>query len=535
MTWDDFSTVTRIKIDGTLALYRAFASPHLNFFIMLSSIAGVVGSSGQANYNAGNAVQDIIAQTGNDHSPSCCFISLNIGWVEDTHVFRNHETRKNAVRRAGIIPVGAKELLRFFSYALDAAIRKERLPQIVIGIDHVSLQNSVALNGSVRSPLFCHVRYSGAAAKSEQEPEPERLSFTELAAAGDRNSIVEFIASEVAARLAQMISIDSSQIDKSHTSILAIGLDSLVAIELRNWIMREFDAPLQSSELLSDQTIKAIAEKVATRSRSLSGNVDAATRDDEAAELPVGGGPPKLPSSKFVLPDTPTTKPSTSIKATAVNLEAVPLPTLENTLEQFATSRRPLETMDEQRLTSRAVREMLSGIGPTLQRRLQDESPDTIADALERQIYLERRDPLQDYSVFSVVHPLDGPPHTQALRAALLTVAAIEFAHRLGRGEVAPDTLHGVALSDQARGWLFYANRRPGFGVDRMERFPASETIAVLRRGHIFQLNLPSAQTTLSLSSMHTSYQNIIRSSEVAVDAFCTMTADNRDAWALVC
>lgn len=534
MTWKDFSTVTRIKVDGTLALYRAFA-PHLDFFIMLSSIAGVVGSSGQVNYNAGNAVQDIIAQTGNDRSPSCCFISLNIGWVEDAHIFLNHETRKNAVRRAGIIPVDTKELLQFFNYALDAAVRKDSPPQIVIGIDHVSLQNSVAVNGSVRSPLFCHVRYSRAAAETEQEAEPEKLSFTELATAGDRNSIVEFIANETAARLAHMISIDSSQIDKNHTSILAIGLDSLVAIELRNWIMREFDAPLQSSELLSDQTIHAIAEKVATRSRILSGNVNAAAHNGEATELPVRERPSHLASSELVSPNLSTTDPSTGTKATIVELEAVPIPTLENTLEQFAASRRPFETTDEQRLTSRAVQGMLSGIGPTLQRRLQDESPDTIADSLERQIYLERRDPLQDYSMFSVVHPLDGPNHTQALRAAVLTVAAIEFVHRLGRGEVAPDTLHGVTLSDQARGWLFYANRRPGFGADCMERFPASEAVAVLRRGHVFQLSLPSAQETLSLSSVHASYQDIIRSSEVAVDAFCTMTADSRDAWASVC
>lgn len=62
----------------------------------------------------------------------------------------------------------------------------------------------------------------------------------------------------------------------------------------------------------------------------------------------------------------------------------------------------------------------LEGIGPLLQRRVEESAPSDIAHAYDRQIYLERREPLQDYSEFTVGHALETPVHSQAERAAHL-------------------------------------------------------------------------------------------------------------------
>ena len=52
-------------------------------------------------------------------------------------------------------------------------------------------------------------------------------------------------------------------------SIMAQGFDSLVAVELRNWVMRQFDAPLHSTEILANQTVHILAEKIATWSKKV--------------------------------------------------------------------------------------------------------------------------------------------------------------------------------------------------------------------------------------------------------------------------
>ncbi|KAG9713115.1 putative polyketide synthase, partial [Aureobasidium melanogenum] len=52
MTLDDFSAVVNPKVAGTLNLHNSLGTSELDFFIALSSVAGVVGNRGQAAYAA---------------------------------------------------------------------------------------------------------------------------------------------------------------------------------------------------------------------------------------------------------------------------------------------------------------------------------------------------------------------------------------------------------------------------------------------------------------------------------------------------
>ena len=51
------------------------------------------------------------------------------------------------------------------------------------------------------------------------------------------------------------------------TPVTALGLDSLVAIEVRNWIVRECDANLQVLELLSSTSLMALAQTIVKKSK----------------------------------------------------------------------------------------------------------------------------------------------------------------------------------------------------------------------------------------------------------------------------
>lgn len=60
MTYERWSQATSPKIQGSWNLHELM--PHnLDFFIMLSSVAGIVGNGGQSNYCAGNTYQDQLA------------------------------------------------------------------------------------------------------------------------------------------------------------------------------------------------------------------------------------------------------------------------------------------------------------------------------------------------------------------------------------------------------------------------------------------------------------------------------------------
>ena len=61
MTLEDWTTSTNPKVCGSWNLH-ALLPKRMDFFILLSSIVGIVGGAGQASYAAGNAFQDVLAR-----------------------------------------------------------------------------------------------------------------------------------------------------------------------------------------------------------------------------------------------------------------------------------------------------------------------------------------------------------------------------------------------------------------------------------------------------------------------------------------
>ena len=84
MTHDDYHTAIHAKVKGTWNIHVAAQQEQklpLDFFSMLSSVSGVVGMKGQANYAAANAFLDAFAkyrQTQGLHANS-----INLGVIEE--------------------------------------------------------------------------------------------------------------------------------------------------------------------------------------------------------------------------------------------------------------------------------------------------------------------------------------------------------------------------------------------------------------------------------------------------------------------
>ncbi|KAI1744665.1 polyketide synthase [Xylaria scruposa] len=514
MTYDDFLAASQIKVNGTIALVQAFTSPHLAFVIMLSSAANIVGTSGQGNYNAGNAVEDAMAQ--NSSTASCQFISLNIGWVEDAVATVNSEPRRKALERAGFRIILHDELSWFLDYALGVVMNNNCDPQIVIGFDHISLARAYNSggNGNIHSALFRHV-YNKDRLILSSSTLPV-LSFKDAALKGDRVLLIDFVAVSIADKLRELFSVDAIRIYDENISILELGLDSLLAIELRNWIVRQFETRLQSSEVILDQTIRMLAEKVVSRSQIES------TGTDSQAQPIAPQEPPNDNISQQNLTEFQNMRPE------------IPLPRLEDTLHLFQESRRAVGSKIEQESLSNAITSFLDGTGLTLQRQLEAIGPDIRAKTYENQIYLQRREPLQDYSLFSFIHPMEAPTHSQAMRAAVLTAATIEYGDKITSGVSISKSSLGIGIREDARDWLFHATRRPEVNVDRLMRFPPNRTVVVLHRGHVFQLTLGDPAVPLNLPAIEHLYATIINSSAQIQPRVCTLTADERNTWALL-
>jgi len=270
LTYKSFTEATKSKVDGTLALLRIFSSPQLSFFLSLSSLAGLLGAGGLASYNAGNVVQDALSYTEAPSLGSTRILSIDIGWIEDAIQTKDSNVRQQNLRRAGATSIHSEELARFFDYVLGAALDPtiDFSRQLVIGFDVESLAGVTASNGNTHAAMFSQVRHSShqATATENKEDKVQGLTFDQVVADGDHEVVTSFIATSLTVQLSRLISVEASTIDPNQGSVLALGLDSLVAVELRNWVKHHFDAQLQLAEILANQTLHALAEKVSLRS-----------------------------------------------------------------------------------------------------------------------------------------------------------------------------------------------------------------------------------------------------------------------------
>ncbi|KAI1734289.1 hypothetical protein F4680DRAFT_471294 [Xylaria scruposa] len=151
-------------------------------------------------------------------------------------------------------------------------------------------------------------------------------------------------------------------------------------------------------------------------------------------------------------------------------------------LGSFKESRCAIDSPGDYAEPPEAVRALIERPGVGMLQQVQETDPDKIADSYEHQVYLERREPLPETGQFTFAHPVNAPQHSQAARAAMVTLVAIRFSRHLAEGKIPTDTLNDEPLSTHGRDWLFYATRLPGNGVDKIERFAPNDTVATSSR-----------------------------------------------------
>ncbi|KAI1747664.1 hypothetical protein F4782DRAFT_535212 [Xylaria castorea] len=175
------------------------------------------------------------------------------------------------------------------------------------------------------------------------------------------------------------------------------------------------------------------------------------------------------------------------------------IPTLEHTLRLFQESRQAIDSESDLKSLKQGARALTTGSGRALQQRLQ--KADYRMSAL-------RASKLSGSSLFLLtVRP------TQALRAAIITAAALDFAVRSSR------SIDGGAyepVEAKNEDWLIYSTRRPGPEVD-------------------YNLSLQDSDLRGTLHALNASYTTILRCSRQpnAVD-ICMLTADERSSWSLL-
>jgi acyl carrier protein len=416
------------------------------------------------------------------------------------------------VQRQGLTTIYHDELDAYFEYALSAEARQVGCHQAVIGFTPESVAKTSIINGTAKTLMFTHVRQT-VKKQVNNDGAIETKTFKDLVTqTDDKDEIEAFVAQLIGNKLADLMLIEPNEVDLDE-SILDFGLDSLIAIELRNWIMREFSAPIQSSEVLDSENIWALAQKVTQRS-SLTGDSNSDT----------------VSSSEALMASTMPTTRSPSREPTS-RQKHLPIPDLADTLRMFVNSRKAICSPEEMEETERVIEEFTKS-GAELQESLKanPSGPDSRLDFYDNHLHLERREAVQDHALFFISHLTEGAPkHTQAERAAIVTGAALNFKQRYESGLLEQHKLNEIVLCMDTLQWLFHTTLEPGQEIDLAQKYVSNNKVVVMRRGHLYEIDVHQDDDYASLKAL---FANIIALSEQAVCPVSVLTSKRRDEWA---
>ncbi|KAI1754791.1 beta-ketoacyl synthase domain-containing protein [Xylaria castorea] len=520
MTLEEFAAPLGPKVYGTINLDKAFASPDLDFFIMLSSSATVIGNGSQANYAAANAFQDAFANANTNNLNKTTYVALNLGAVEGSRaVTATSEAQSNRLKS---ISITVAELLLGVEYAMSPQARQDKLSHAIMGISRQRLVDAGDLS-SLQNTLFSHLPAAG------NETGAGNTGSTDITHRIGSCSTVEeaqvLITEAVVAKCASFLGCDVDEISQNQP-LSEIGFDSLVSIELKNWLLRTFDSPVQTAEISGASSIIALATITTTRSRIVH---DKAKNGVDEADTNIVNG---LKTRTVGLQNFKCCVATPSPKLPLFSLEDY-LDCYWQTVSVFAHNDAERESL------ARAMDEFRTpgSVGAQAYTSLVERANDAdvecwLADAQTNSVFLHFRHPIAPWNAFMHTHHDSPIPHSQAERAALLTGVAFQFLVGMERNEIGNDWLGPRPLCSYYWRWMFNAVRRPRVHCDEMKVYPESRHIAVLRKGHVFKIPLQDEHGDLSLEQLTGMFQTIL-DADLGEDCWVgILTTDFRDIWA---
>jgi len=250
------------KVHGAWNLHRATRSQPLDFFVLFSSLAALIGSPGQAPYAAANTFLDALAH----HRRALGLPATSLDWGPWDRVGM-------AAGRTfpGIQPLPPEHALQSLQHLLDLGVTHAAVARLDLR------QWSQLFPGMAELPLLEELAVS-------QDGAPGRGAWcSELERQDSPQARRALLTRRLRESVARVLEVDAAQLDVKR-AIPDLGFSSLMAVELRNHLETALGLRLSATLMWSHPTVESLSAELARRLGFAAGAESARTETDRGTD-----------------------------------------------------------------------------------------------------------------------------------------------------------------------------------------------------------------------------------------------------------
>ncbi|HVO92485.1 MAG TPA: beta-ketoacyl reductase, partial [Terriglobales bacterium] len=247
---EKFRKVMAPKVEGTWHLHYQSLSRPLDFFVLFSSVSSVIGSPGQANYAAANSFLDVFAHY--RRSLGLPAVTINWGRLSGVGYIARHPEISDALARMRIEGISPNQAMD----ALGIALQRNATQTGIMRMDWRNI--SKALPNRRLAQRFSSLI---GVNKIEEDEAEETVQINERLRQVKPEERWDIIQNFIREQVAKVLGISASRLELDR-SLSELGLDSLMAVELKNRIEADLQLSLSAGRLVQGPSIQEIATDV---------------------------------------------------------------------------------------------------------------------------------------------------------------------------------------------------------------------------------------------------------------------------------
>lgn len=277
MTYEEWTVPLQSKVQGTWNIHKYFGHERpLDFMVFCSSQSGVCGNASQAQYAAGNTYQDALAHY--RRAQGLKVVSVNLGIMRDVGVLA--ETGSHALKVwEEVLGIGEPGFHALMKSLINGQMRKrgaredEAPVQVCTGLGTADI---LAIHRLDSPAYFMDPRFGPLAVTSISSTaggasgEGGTASLASQLSKADPALASIIITDALVKKTADILRIPPSEVDASKP-MYQYGVDSLVALEVRNWITRQLKANMALLDILAAVPMETFAAQIALKSKLVVG------------------------------------------------------------------------------------------------------------------------------------------------------------------------------------------------------------------------------------------------------------------------